>query len=198
MQSSDNPKSPTSSPSSSAEAEGIEREISIRNATPEDAAALLQIYAPYVEKTAITFELVVPSAEEFSSRILKTQKRFPYLVAERGGRVVGYAYVGTFKDRAAYDHCVETSIYIAEGEQGSGVGTKLYAELEQRMPAIGVTNLNACIAYAPVEDEHLDNRSEAFHARLGYEKVAHFHRCGFKFGRYYDMIWMEKILGETQ
>lgn len=197
MQSSNTPPPSFSFPSFPADAEGAKREISVRNATPDDAVALLKIYAPYVEKTAITFELVVPSAEEFRSRIVKTQERFPYLVAERGGTIVGYAYVGTFKDRAAYDHCVETSIYIAEGERGSGVGTKLYAELEKRMPTIGVTNLNACIAYAPVEDEHLDNRSEAFHARLGYEKVAHFHRCGFKFGRYYDMIWMEKILDQT-
>lgn len=172
--------------------------FSIRSAAPEDAAALLSIYAPYVEKTAITFELVVPSLEEFRSRIAKTLERFPYLVAERNGTIVGYAYVSTFKDRAAYDHCVETTIYIAEDERGNGIGAALYAELEQRMPAIGVTNLNACIAYAPVEDEHLDNRSETFHARLGYEKVAHFHRCGFKFGHYYDMIWMEKILESRQ
>lgn len=169
-------------------------EISVRNATPADAAVLLRIYAPYVEKTAITFELQVPSEAEFRSRIVKTLERFPYLVAERCGRVVGYAYVGTFKDRAAYDHCVETSIYIAEDERGGGVGTLLYKALESRMPSIGVTNLNACIAYAAVEDEYLDNRSEAFHTRLGYTKVAHFHRCGFKFGCFYDMIWMEKIL----
>lgn len=194
MQTPHTPKTASHSPLFQAGTEGADREISIRNATPEDAEALLKIYAPYVEKTAITFELVVPGVEEFRKRIEKTQQRFPYLVAERGGAVVGYAYAGTFKDRAAYDHCVETSIYIAEGERGRGIGTKLYAALEACMPAIGVTNLNACIAYAQVEDEYLDNRSEAFHARQGYARVAHFHRCGLKFGRYYDMIWMEKIL----
>lgn len=170
--------------------------LCIRNATPDDAEALLGIYAPYVERTAITFEIEVPSVADFRQRIAATTERFPYLVAERNGVAVGYAYVGTFKNRAAYDHCVETSVYVAEQERGGGVGTALYAALEARMPAIGVTNLNACIAYAPIEDEYLDNRSEAFHARLGYIKVAHFHRCGLKFGRYYDMIWMEKILEE--
>lgn len=172
-------------------------EIAIRNATADDAEVLLGIYAPYVEKTAITFEIEVPSVDDFRSRIIATQKRFPYLVAERHDAIVGYAYVGTFKDRAAYDHCVETSVYVAEDERGGGVGTALYAALEACMPAIGVTNLNACIAWTPQEDEHLDNRSEAFHARLGYTKVAHFHRCGYKFGHFYDMIWMEKILSQA-
>lgn len=187
---------PSSLPSAPRTSSAEMGEVSVRNATPDDAAALLDIYVPYVKKTAITFELEIPSVEVFRSRIVKTQERFPYLVAERCGRIVGYAYVGTFKDRAAYDHCVETSIYVAEGERGGGVGTTLYAALEKRMPEIGVTNLNACIAYAAVEDEFLDNRSEAFHSRLGYTKVAHFHRCGFKFRRYYDMIWMEKILSK--
>lgn len=179
-------------------------EIVIREALPEDAEELLSIYTPYVLKTAITFEIEVPSVDEFRQRIVSTQKKFPYLVAERRQlstddgesktEIVGYAYVGTFKDRAAYDHCVETSVYVAEHACGEGIGSALYAALESYMPSIGVTNLNACIAWAPVEDEYLNNRSEAFHARLGYTKVAHFHRCGYKFGRYYDMIWMEKIL----
>lgn len=180
------------------------RELVIREARAEDAEELLSIYAPYVLNTAITFEIEVPSVEEFRRRIVSTRKKYPYLVAERRkwssdfnewkSEIVGYAYVGTFKNRAAYDHCVETSVYVSQEACGEGVGTALYAAIELYMPSIGVMNLNACIAWAPEEDEYLNNRSEAFHARLGYTKVAHFHRCGFKFGRYYDMIWMEKIL----
>ncbi len=168
--------------------------MKIRSCTPDDAEALLRIYAPYVLETAISFELAVPSVEEFRGRIEDTLKKFPYIVAEIDGRVVGYAYVSAFKPRCAYNHCVETSIYVDKDERGHGVGSALYAELERIMPSIGVKNMNACIAYAPVEDEHLNNLSETFHAKLGYTKVAHFHKCGFKFGKYYDMIWMEKIL----
>lgn len=170
--------------------------MQIRPCKPEDAESLLRIYAPYVEKTAISFEIEVPSVEEFRRRIVNTMKRFPYIVAEENGVLLGYAYVGTFHERTAYDHCVETSLYVAEDARGKGIGTALYAELERLMPTIGVKNMNACIAWVATPDEYLDNRSEAFHAKLGYTKVAHFHRCGYKFNRYYDMIWMEKILTE--
>lgn len=168
--------------------------MTVRNCTPDDAEQLVKIYAPYVEKTAISFELVVPSVEEFRQRIIHTLQKFPYIVAEDKGQIVGYAYVSPFKERSAYDHCVETSIYVAEDMRGKGIGSLLYQKLEELMPAIGVKNMNACIAWIEVPDEHLDNKSEDFHAKHGYTKVAHFHRCGYKFDRYYDMIWMEKIL----
>lgn len=170
------------------------RKITIRECSPNDAEQLVRIYAPYVEDTAISFELTVPSVEEFRGRIMNTLEKFPYIVAESDGRILGYAYVGTFKSRSAYDHCVETSIYVSSEARGMGIGTALYKELERLMPTIGVKNMNACIAWTETPDEHLDNRSEAFHEKLGYRKVAHFHKCGLKFGRYYDMIWMEKIL----
>lgn len=166
----------------------------IRPCLPDDAEQLLAIYTPYVTDTAISFELVPPSVEEFCSRIVNTLKKYPYIVAEDNGRIVGYAYVSAFKSRSAYDHCVETSIYVDRDMRCHGVGKALYTELERLMPSIGVKNMNACIAWTPQEDEHLDNGSEAFHERLGYVKVAHFHKCGYKFDRYYDMIWMEKIL----
>lgn len=168
--------------------------MEIRPCQPDDAERLLAIYTPYVVDTAISFELVPPSVEEFRSRIVNTLKRYPYIIAQEDGRILGYAYVGSFKERSAYDHCVETSIYIDREARGKGVGKALYLELERLMPTIGVKNMNACIAWTPQEDEYLDNGSEAFHEKLGYVKVAHFHKCGYKFGRYYDMIWMEKIL----
>lgn len=166
----------------------------IRTATPADAKRLLEIYAPYVEDTAISFEMETPSVEEFRGRITKISQKYPYLVAEEEGRIVGYAYAGVFKDRRAYDHCVETTVYVSLDHHGRGVGKALYTELEKCLSAQGITNLNACIAWAPVEGPHLTNDSEAFHAAMGYTKVAHFHRCGYKFGEYWDMIWMEKIL----
>lgn len=171
-------------------------EIKIRVADVKDAEALLKLYAPYVEHTAITFEYVVPTVEEFAGRIAHTLEKYPYLVAERKGRIVGYAYVSPFKTRAAYDWCVETSIYVAEEERKSGVGRLLLERLEAVLDRMGILNVNACIALPVGEDPYLTMDSILFHEKMGYEKVAHFHSCGYKFQRWYDMIWMEKLIGE--
>ena len=168
----------------------------IRPARPQDAAELLEIYAPCVRDTAITFEYDVPSEQEFRARIEKTLARYPYLAAEADGRIAGYAYAGPFKARAAYDGAVETTVYVRQGERRGGAGRALCEALERALAAQGVLNLNACIAWPDPEDEYLTRGSAAFHERLGYRLVGKFTRCGYKFGRWYDMIWMEKLLGE--
>ena len=167
----------------------------IRSATVADAARLLQIYAPYVERTAITFELEVPSREEFAARIEHTLRSYPYLVVEDEGVVRGYAYAGPLKERAAYDHSCEVSIYLDQDARGRGLGQALYTELERRLRERGILNLYACIADPVEEDEYLTRDSERFHARLGYTKVGTFSKCGKKFGRWYNTIWMEKLIG---
>lgn len=172
------------------------KNIEIRSARPEDAGALLAIYAPYVKDTAITFEWEVPAVEEFRRRIERISGKYPYLVAETEGRVVGYAYASAFKERAAYQWAVETSIYVDGHEKRKGIGRKLHDALEEALKAQGVLNLNACISYTESEDERLTPDSVRFHERMGYGRVAHFHLCGKKFGRWYDMIWMEKLIGE--
>lgn len=169
--------------------------VTIRNVTASDAPALLAIYAPYVEKTAITFEYDVPSLPDFSARIRRTLERYPYLAAEREGELIGYAYAGPFHERAAYDWCVETSIYLKMEERGRGVGTRLYAALEDALARQGVLNANACIAWPEQEDAYLTQGSVRFHEALGYRRIGQFHDCGFKFGRWYSMVWMEKLLG---
>ena len=171
-------------------------EMIIRSATPDDAAEILDIYAPYVRDTAITFEYDVPSLDEFRQRIAGTLLKYPYLAAVYNGRIVGYAYAGPFKTRAAYDWAAELTIYLAPSAQGKGVGRMLYAALEEALRKMGILNLYACIGYPHIEDEYLTRNSAEFHAHLGFEKVGEFHRCGFKFGRWYDMIWMEKLIGE--
>lgn len=170
--------------------------IAIRNATPADAETLLTIYAPYVLNTAITFEYDVPSAEEFRSRIENTLAKYPYLVAEENGKILGYAYAGVFKARAAYNHCVETSIYVDLSQQHKGIGKALYAALEDRLRQQGILNVNACISWIDTPNQYLTHQSPDFHAHLGYKKVAHFHLCGYKFNQWFDMIWMEKMIGE--
>ena len=170
--------------------------IRIRPAKPEDAEKLLAIYAPYVEQTAITFEYEVPTVEEFCERIHNTLKKYPYLVAEQGGEPVGYAYVGPFHDRPAYDWAVETSIYVDQNKKCMGIGKKLHEALEEELRNRGFLNMNACIAYPVQEDEYLTRNSVEFHAHLGYRMVGQFHQCGYKFHRWYDMVWMEKLIGE--
>ena len=131
--------------------------MKIRSAKPEDAARLLEIYAFYVENTAITYEYEVPSKKEFRNRIENTLRKYPYLVLEDDGVIRGYAYAGVFKSRAAYDRSCELSIYVDHTSHGRGYGRGLYEALEN---------------------------------------VGRFHLCGYKFGRWYNMIWMEKMIGE--
>ncbi len=164
-------------------------DIDIRVATVSDAPALLGIYAPYVADTAITFEYEVPSLGAFSQRIATTLDRYPYLVAETDGRVVGYAYAGAFKGRPAYDWSAEATVYVDTGCHGRGIGSALYRKLEALLKRQGVRNLYACITYPNIP-------SEAFHERLGFSTVGRFSQCGYKFGKWRDMIWMEKMIGE--
>ena len=170
--------------------------IRIRVASENDAEAILAIYAPYVVKTAITFEYEVPTLEEFRGRIHNTLQKYPYLVAEQDGKIIGYAYVSPFKERAAYDWAVETSIYVDETLQHSGVGGKLNRALEAVCRAMGILNMEACIGVPEVEDEHLTRNSVEYHTHIGYRLVGEFYKCGYKFGRWYNMVWMEKMIGE--
>ena len=168
----------------------------IRRATKEDAERLLEIYAYYVKNTAISFEYDVPSLEEFRNRISGTLMKYPYLVLEEDGIIQGYAYAGAFVGRAAYDHSCEMSIYLDRNSTGRGYGRALYETLEQILKDMGMLNLYVCIADPVTEDEYQTRNSEQFHHHLGFYKVGEFHKCGFKFGRWYNMIWMEKIIGE--
>lgn len=170
--------------------------ITLRIARPDDAAALLAIYAPYVEHTAITYEYTVPTIEEFSARIEHTLQKYPYIVAERGGELIGYAYTGAFHPRAAYDWYTETSIYLRRDCRWLGLGRRLYDVIERISRAQNILNLNACIAYPKIEDEYLTKNSVQFHEHLGFKYVGEFHDCAYKFGRWYNMVWMEKSIGE--
>ncbi len=172
------------------------KSLIIRPVRPSDAAALAGIYAYYVEKTAVTFEYVSPSPAEFAKRIESITARYPYIVAENNGEILGYAYAGVFKDRAAYDHCVEVTVYLSPDARGQGIGKALYGDLEKRLSYMGILNLYACIAVTDAEDEYLTNQSERFHTALGYREVGRFRLSGRKFERWYDMIWMEKFIGE--
>ncbi|MDO4268715.1 MAG: GNAT family N-acetyltransferase [Eubacteriales bacterium] len=171
--------------------------ITLRTVSVQDARQLLRIYEPYVRNTAITFEYQTPSLEEFTERIRQIQKRYPYLAAEKDGKILGYTYAGTFKNRDAYDWAAETSIYVDPEHKGEGLGRLLYEALEEALRAQGILNAEACIGVPQNggEDEYLTMDSVRFHERMGYRMAGEFIRCGCKYGRWYNMVWMEKHIG---
>lgn len=169
--------------------------IAIRDVRIEDAPELLALYRYYVENTAISFEITTPSEDEFRDRITKITQKYPYLVIERDGRIEGYAYAHAFIDREAYDHCCETTIYLRHGSQRHGLGRALYEALEKKLKKAGIISLYACIGIPEKDDEYLTSNSAEFHRHMGYKTVGVFKNSGRKFGRWYSMIWMEKVIG---
>ena len=171
-------------------------EAGLRVVKEEDAKELLEIYRPYVEKTVISFEYETPSLEEFAERIRRTLKKYPYLAVERDGEILGYAYTSPFVGRIAYQYSAETTIYLREDQKRNGLGKRLYQALEEISRLQNLTNLYACIGYPETEDEYLTKNSAQFHAHMGYRMIGEFRQCGYKFGRWYHMVWMEKQIAE--
>lgn len=172
--------------------------VVVRDATMEDARRILEIYDYYVKNTAITFEYVTPSLDEFMERMKKIMQRYPYLVILKDGHIEGFAYAGAFVGRAAYDWSCEMTVYIDHNAQKCGLGRIIYETLEKALHDMGILNLYACIGYPKSDDEYLTTNSADFHEHLGFVKVGEFHKCGYKFGRWYSMIWMEKIIGKHE
>ncbi len=163
-------------------------EIVIREAKITDAKDLLAIYRPYVEETTITFEYQVPTLADFEKRIKQTLLRYPYLVAERAGKIQGYAYAGVYKSREAYDWSCEVTVYVDSQAKACGVGSALYNSLEVLLAKQGIYTLTACITAG-------NEASLRFHEKRGYEQVACFPKIGYKFGIWQDVLWLQKTLG---
>ena len=172
----------------------MNRDIQIRVARESDAAAQRDIYAPYVERTAVSFEYEAPDVAAFLERIRRVQEKYPYLVAESGGELLGYAYAGSFHTREAYSWSAEASIYLRMDCRRMGIGSALYRALEAALRAMGVRRLYASIAVPDEPDEHLTLDSVRFHTAMGFRTVGEFHHCGWKFNRWYSTVWMEKVL----
>jgi len=170
--------------------------MEIRLATTDDAEAIVAIYEPYVRNTAITFEYEVPDPEEFRSRIRETLKTHPYLVATEGGSIAGYAYAGPLRKRAAYQHSAEMSIYIDQRYRQHGIGRSLYLELEKQLVRQNVFSLYAGVTVSDrPDDAYVTDGSICFHERMGYTRIGEYHLCGYKFGQWYSVAWLEKSLG---
>ena len=172
--------------------------VTLRFAIPADAEALVAIYAPYIRKTAITYEYEIPSKEEFARRIEAYSAKYPYLVAEINGIPVGYAYACPLGSRPAFDWAVETAIYVDESYKGMGIGKALYEKLEAILKAMGIRTMTAAVASVDHEDPYLTDASISFHLRMGFTPVGTFHYSGCKFGRWYDLTWLEKSIGEYE
>jgi phosphinothricin acetyltransferase len=154
----------------------------IRPATPDDAEAVAAIYAPYVETTVISFEVVPPTADEMRSRIDRVSTQFPWLVYADGGTVVGYAYASGHHARAAYQWSADVAIYIDRGFHRRGIGRQLYALLFDLLRRQGMINAYAGITLP-------NERSVGLHEALGFEPVGIYRHVGFKLGAWHDVGW---------
>ena len=161
----------------------------LRNATPADARAILDIYAPYVTDTSITFETEVPIIEEFMERMENIQKSYPYLVYEVDGVVVGYAYASKHRERAAYRYSADVSIFVEPSYHKQGIGKALYTKLFDLLRDQGIYTVYACITVP-------NNASIGLHKSLGFTEAGVFHNDGYKLGKWHDVIWLEKSLRE--
>lgn len=165
--------------------------LHIRPSTPADLSAITAIYAWNVQHGTGTFELDVPEQAEMSRRrddVLG--KGLPWLVAERDGELLGYAYANHFRPRRAYRFCLEDSVYLADAAKGQGVGTLLLAELMARCEALGARQMLAVIG------DSANLGSIGVHKKLGFEHVGVLRAAGWKFDRWLDVVMMQKALGQ--
>ena len=161
--------------------------MDIRDATEGDGAACASIYAPYVHDTAITFETVAPTAEDMAGRIAASRRDHAWLVAQEGSAVVGYAYAGTYKVRAAYAWACEVSVYLEMELRRTGLGRALYEALFARLAERGFLTA--------VAGTTLPNpASEGLHRAMGFEPVGTYRRIGFKHGAWHDVAWTQREL----
>lgn len=165
--------------------------MSVRIAKLTDLEAILSIYGPYVTDTAFSFEYSVPTLAEFTQRFLSVTAQFPWLVWEENGKVLGYAYGSAHRSRDAYRWCAEVSCYLHPEHRGKGIGRQLYTVLEEILTRQGYRTVYAVVTSANAS-------SLAFHKALGYREFAHFPECGFKFGTWHGISWLEKRLNSVE
>ena len=159
----------------------------VRMAGTADAAAIAAIYAPYVEETIVSFEEQAPSADEIAERIAAAEGLYPWLVAERDGDILGYAYAAAFRSRSAYRFAVETTVYLRRDACGRGLGGMLYRPLIAGLEGQGFTQAIAAISLP-------NEASVALHERLGFVRAGTYREVGWKLGRWVDVgLWQRPL-----
>lgn len=161
----------------------------IRPAAFADAEQLLGIYAPYIEHTSYTFEYDVPSLEEFCRRIKEISEKYPWLVYEENGKILGYAYGGPLYTRSAYQWTVEDSVYISPEAKGKGIGTLLLEKLLDILKKQGF-----CVCYSLIVSDNIP--SLKMHEKFGFSKCGFAENTGFKFGEWHSIVTLEKRLNK--
>jgi len=164
--------------------------MNLRDAVTDDALQILEIYAPIVEQTAISFELTLPSPDDMKQRIESSLRSHAYLVAEIDGKVAGYAYGRPHRPREAYQYSAETSVYVHTDFKEQGVGKTLYVELIGQLGAKGFHNAFAGIALP-------NDASEALHKSVGFEQIGVFKEVGFKNDTWHDVAWWQRSLANN-
>jgi L-amino acid N-acyltransferase YncA len=167
----------------------VSQEFKIRCINLDDAQATLDIYAPFVQQTAVSFEYEVPSLKEWESRIAAYTKDCPWLVCAHLGEVVGYAYAGKHRTRIAYAWSAEVTIYLLEPFHGRGIARELYKALFALLKEQGYVNVLAGVTIPNV-------KSETFHLKMGFEEVGVYRKVGYKFGAWHDTFWFQRHLVE--
>jgi L-amino acid N-acyltransferase YncA len=163
----------------------------IRLAEESDAIGVLAVYRPYVEETAITFEYEVPTQVEFLCRLQRIQSNYPFLVCEEKGQIIGYAYAHRQMTRAAYQWNAELSVYVDRKHTGRGVGKALYTTLIEILKLQHVQTVCALITLPnPV--------SETLHHKMGFKRIGLHPQAGYKLGKWYDVAWYEKVIGNRE
>lgn len=160
----------------------------VRDASEDDATACAAIYSPYVRDTAISFEVEPPSPAEMAKRIGSATRTHAWVVLEDDNRLVGYAYGGPHRERAAYGFSCEVSVYVEEGRRRSGAGRALYEALFKRLAGSGY---RMAVAGMTLPNE----ASVGLHRAMGFEPVGVYRRIGWKFGAWHDVAWMQRALG---
>jgi len=163
----------------------------VNTANSSDSQAILNIYKPFIISSDITFECTVPTIEEFSERIKNTTKQFPYLVFEIDGVIAGYAYATKQREREAFQWNTEISVYVSTKYQRQGIAQKLYTILLEILTAQGYKTAYGCITYP-------NDKSISLHEKFGFSQTAIFYNTGFKLGKWLNVIWLEKALGEFE
>jgi phosphinothricin acetyltransferase len=161
----------------------------IRHVELSDAEAVLNIYKPYIESTSITFETSVPSVDEFAARIESYTEKYPWLIAEDSGNVIGYAYASKHRERDAYQWCVESSVYVLEKYHRSGIAMKLYNSLFSILKECGYVNVYAGITLP-------NPKSYTFHKKMGFEDIGVYKNIGYKFDKWHDVAWLVKTIND--
>ena len=164
-------------------------EVRLRIANPDDSEAIAQIYRPYVEETAITFEEEPPGPDVIAQRIETRLRTHPWFAAEADGRIIGYAYAGPIRKRDAYRWATELSVYVDRDVRSRGIGTMLYDALLGTLDRQGFERAYGVLTLPNPE-------SVAFHESFGFERAALFPEMGYKLGSWHDIAWYERPLGD--